>query len=574
MMICGLPMMFLEVTTAQFSGKGPMGVWDLAPFFRGIGYTLFVINIVNSIYYNVLRAWILEYFVRSFRSELPWASCNNDWNRDGCIPATKIVNDTVAVGVAGEHTTVNYNMTSYTHSDDNNRTMMTSAEQFWQYEVLQLSPGLGHMDGMLWNFVLYVFIWRFLVTLCMLKSIKSIEKVMYVTVFLPLVLMLAIWIRALMLEGSVMGMLYYLTPTFDRITDVKVWVEAAMMAAYTLGPGWGTIPMIASHNSFRGNTVRYSVVSTVLDFFSAVFNGLICFAVLGVMAHDSGLDLEKTVTSGLSLGFTVYPTAFTYFPLGQLWSALFFINLIFVGLDSQVLSTETLMSCLEYLVPRWLRGKRRLCAVVVINIIAFILTLPFCTRGGMYIFQWLDWYAAAWTILFVCLTECVVITWVYGLPRLSRDVELMTGSPIPAILRCNASVVAPILILVLIVVSFSRYSPPTYGSYTYPPWAEALGWALALAIISPIVICFVFRFGRSRGSCGKRVEDMTTPAPEWKPNDTSKVSYGDVHIPWTFTSTLIFNITGRQRKHYDNAQNQEASKHELSPLYKTDQPIA
>ncbi|WAR13258.1 SC6A5-like protein [Mya arenaria] len=479
MMICGLPMMFLEVTTAQFSGKGPMGVWDLAPFFRGIGYTLFVINIVNSIYYNVLRAWILEYFVRSFRSELPWASCNNDWNRDGCIPATKIVNDTVAVGVAGEHTTVNYNMTSYTHSDDNNRTMMTSAEQFWQYEVLQLSPGLGHMDGMLWNFVLYV---------------------MYVTVFLPLVLMLAIWIRALMLEGSVMGMLYYLTPTFDRITDVKVWVEAAMMAAYTLGPGWGTIPMIASHNSFRGNTVRYSVVSTVLDFFSAVFNGLICFAVLGVMAHDSGLDLEKTVTSGLSLGFTVYPTAFTYFPLGQLWSALFFINLIFVGLDSQ---------------------------------------------GGMYIFQWLDWYAAAWTILFVCLTECVVITWVYGLPRLSRDVELMTGSPIPAILRCNASVVAPILILVLIVVSFSRYSPPTYGSYTYPPWAEALGWALALAIISPIVICFVFRFGRSRGSCGKRVEDMTTPAPEWKPNDTSKVSYGDVHIPWTFTSTLYQYVTYR-----------------------------
>ena len=27
-------------------------------------------------------------------------------------------------------------------------------------------------------------------------------------------------------------------------------------------------------------------------------NGLICFSILGVMAHDSGLDLEKTVTSG------------------------------------------------------------------------------------------------------------------------------------------------------------------------------------------------------------------------------------------------------------------------------------
>lgn len=43
---------------------------------------------------------------------------------------------------------------------------------------------------------------------------------------------------------------------------------------------------------------RYSFISTACDFLSAVMNGLICFSVLGVMAHDSGLDLEKTVTSG------------------------------------------------------------------------------------------------------------------------------------------------------------------------------------------------------------------------------------------------------------------------------------
>lgn len=46
---------------------------------------------------------------------------------------------------------------------------------------------------------------------------------------------------------------------------------------------------------------RYSFISTACDFLSAVMNGLICFSVLGVMAHDSGLDLEKTVTSGIIL---------------------------------------------------------------------------------------------------------------------------------------------------------------------------------------------------------------------------------------------------------------------------------
>lgn len=35
-------------------------------------------------------------------------------------------------------------------------------------------------------------------------------------------------------------------------------------------------------------------------------------------------------------------------------------------------------------------------------------------QGGMYIFQLLDWYAAAWTLLVVCFLEVVVFSWVYG----------------------------------------------------------------------------------------------------------------------------------------------------------------
>ena len=39
-------------------------------------------------------------------------------------------------------------------------------------------------------------------------------------------------------------------------TLLQVWLEAAMMACYTLGPGWGTIPMIGSHNNFHGDTIK------------------------------------------------------------------------------------------------------------------------------------------------------------------------------------------------------------------------------------------------------------------------------------------------------------------------------
>lgn len=557
MMLTGLPMLFFEVTVSQFAGKGPMSMWDLAPFFRGIGYTLLAINLMNNVYYNVLRAWILEYFVNTFRSELPWKGCNHDWNQPGCVD----IGSNTDVAPSYRNGSISNVTDLYEYS---NFTKMTSAEQYWQFKVLQLSPGLGHFDGILWNLVLYIFIWRLCVALCMVKSIKSIEKIMFLTVFVPIGLMLVIWVRCLTLKGSVTGMLFYLTPTFDRITDTKVWMEAALMSCYTLGPGWGTLPLIGSHNKFSGNTVRYSVSATVCDILSAVINGLICFSILGVMSHDSGLPLEKTVTSGLSLGFTVYPTAFTYFPLPQLWSAVFFINLIFVGLDAQVLSTETVMNCLQDTVPTWFTGHRRLLMIAFLNISFFLLTIPFCTRGGMFLFQLLDWYAAAWTLLFVCFTECVVITWVYGGDRLSEDLEIMIGHRLPVLIRLTGTIITPAVILVMLVLSFIRYRPPTYGSYVYPGYAEIIGWMLAFAIISPIFIVFLLNFIRTKGSCFKKMCAMYIPSKTWGPNDVvANTTYPDrTREERTFMTVLLYNLTGRKR-----SQNCDTLP-EISPLYK------
>ncbi|KAL4234419.1 Sodium- and chloride-dependent creatine transporter 1 [Mactra antiquata] len=402
----------------------------------------------------------------------------------------------------------------------------------------------------------------------MIKSIKSIEKVMYVTVFVPIILMIIIFVRALTLKGATDGILYYVTPTFGRITDIKVWIEAALMATYTLGPGWGTIPTIGSHNKFHGNTVGYSILSTFLDFLSAVLNGLICFAILGVMAHDSGLELENTVTSGLSLGFTVYPTAFTYFPLPQVWSAVFFVNLLLVGLDSQVLSTETVMNCLQDIVPRWFIGRRRVYMIILLNIIFFILTIPFCTRGGLYLFQLLDWYAAAWTLLFVCFVECIVFTWIYGCERLNRDAMIMMGRPLPIVIRLFGSFLTPAAILVLLILSFLRYTPPKYGSYIYPDSAEVIGWCLAFAIISPMFIVFIYKLITSEGSFIEKLKSIRKSSDIWGPNDeVSMTTYHDndeiIQSEYSVKSTLTYNIFGRshsnRRQKYSVNINDEIS---------------
>jgi len=39
----------------------------------GIGYTMFLISVLVSVYYNVLMAYTIYYLYASFTSRLPWS---------------------------------------------------------------------------------------------------------------------------------------------------------------------------------------------------------------------------------------------------------------------------------------------------------------------------------------------------------------------------------------------------------------------------------------------------------------------------------------------------------------------
>lgn len=50
----------------------------------GVGFGMVIISAIVCIYYNVIIAWTVYYFVLSFAWELPWSTCNNDWNTPAC----------------------------------------------------------------------------------------------------------------------------------------------------------------------------------------------------------------------------------------------------------------------------------------------------------------------------------------------------------------------------------------------------------------------------------------------------------------------------------------------------------
>jgi len=62
------------------------------------------------------------------------------------------------------------------------------------------------------------------------------------------------------------------------------------------------------------------------------------------MAHVLNTKVKVLASSGPGLAFIAYPAALALLPVPQLWSVLFFLMMIMLGLDSQYAYVEIIMT--------------------------------------------------------------------------------------------------------------------------------------------------------------------------------------------------------------------------------------
>ncbi|KAJ8955460.1 hypothetical protein NQ318_003560 [Aromia moschata] len=85
LILAGIPMFFMELALGQMMTIGGLGVFKIAPIFKGIGYAAAVMSCWMNIYYIVILAWAIFYFFMSLRSDVPWRTCSNYWNTIYCV---------------------------------------------------------------------------------------------------------------------------------------------------------------------------------------------------------------------------------------------------------------------------------------------------------------------------------------------------------------------------------------------------------------------------------------------------------------------------------------------------------
>lgn len=506
----GIPILILEAGIGQYWQTGGLTVWkNLCPLFKGLGYGSIVALFLLNVYYIVILAWALLYMMFSFQSPLPWSTCGNKWNSPHCVSIVKSPNDSSRVIMS--------NMFGQPVNQSISKRFDSTVE-FWENRILQITDGIDNVGGIQWELAACLAIVWIICFFCIWKGIKSTGKSAYIIALLPYFSLTMLLIRGITLPGCLKGLEFYLKPNFSKIGDPNVWSDAGTQIFFSYALALGCLTALGSYNQFNNDFYKQLIFVASLDSSTSVFAGFAIFSVLGFMAEQKGVDVSQVAEKGPGLAFIVYPQGVAQMPLAPFWAVQFFAMVLLLGIGSQFVSVEGFITAVVDLFPGYLRvGKRREWFIGATCFISFLVGLTMVTRGGIYVFQIFDYYAASgMCLLFLCFCECLVVGWLYGVDKFVDNIKEMIGYRPACWFALCWKYLSPILTGAIFVMLLIDFKPLKYNDvYEFPTWATALGWVLAMSSIMQVPIYAAYALLTTPGTFKERwrILTVTTTSP-------------------------------------------------------------
>ncbi len=285
---------------------------------------------------------------------------------------------------------------------------------------------------------LFVLITIFIVQLGVSGGIEKAAKILMPLLF---VLILIVAIRALMLDGAMAGLDFYLNPDFSKVTG-NTFLVALGQAFFSMSIGWGIMITYGSYLPKDANIVSSAVWVGFMDASVALLAGFMIFPAVFAFGKDPA--------EGQALVFVVLPEIFNSMPGGSIIGAFFFLLLMVAALTSSISMLEVPSS---YFIDekKWSRKK----SAWVVGGLVFLFGVPSSLSWGANSFftemsvslPWLDapivgyqalldYFWGTFFIVVVALATCVYVGWVMPIDKIVTELgegsELFTPGGTPS----------------------------------------------------------------------------------------------------------------------------------------------
>ena len=449
----GIPILILELSMGKRTQRSTPGAFRFVhPKLEWFGWMVIGVGFIITVYYAVVMSWCCNYTI---------FATHNAWGGD--------------------------------------------TEGFFKGTFLKVSGAVlpktfgGILNPEGWqNFSWRIFLgsvvsWAAIVG-CIWKGVKSVSKVVYVTVVLPWLLLAIFVIRGVTLPGAWDGLSYYLSPKGEFLGYIRnpaTWGAAVSQVFFSISVGFGIMFAYGSFLDKKTNVVRNSFIIAISDALTAMIAGLAVFGCLGYLSPAGGgvTPISAWEDSSLGIAFVAYPKLISAIPGGAILGPLFFLMLLFLAIDSAFSLVEGGTMAYE---DKFGWSHHR--AMVLTCGAGFLLGVPLMFTTGLYWFDIIDHWMNSFGLMIACLIECIVFGYIYKSWNVRSDLLRYHDQKLGPWFDVLIMGVAPLAILGLIANEvYLRYK----GSYEgYGRTAEFYGGWLMLILIG--VGATVFTLLRSK----------------------------------------------------------------------------
>ena len=169
----------------------------------------------------------------------------------------------------------------------------------------------------------------------LLKGIqKGLEKANRILIPGLFILLFIIMVISLSMENGYLGLEYMFSIKPELFSNPKVWLEALSQSAWSTGAGWGLIMTISSYSRKKEDVTLNTFIGAFGNNTASLLAGLAILPSVFALSGSEGAAIEFLQSGNQALTFTIIPKLFAGFPVGWLFTFVFFLAFFMAAFSS------------------------------------------------------------------------------------------------------------------------------------------------------------------------------------------------------------------------------------------------